>query len=371
MQFFFEFAVINEQAEKLKKDYGSTLAELAPKNQIVTVPGINGRPSREISFNSLSHVIQARMEEIIGVISFELESSGYMNKLGAGIVITGGGSLLKHLPQLISFKTGLDVKIGYPNEHLAGNTDTYSSDYRCNDIGTRNLLECLKGLGPKTHFVHISTTAIMSGRLNCKNTFNENATPVPTNNYGFSKLTAETLVQKSCLKHGFKLSIIRYPTVYGKDPRKNSFFDYLKGLIEKNSPLMRLNWPGLSSFVHVDDAAKSVLLMLDKPPKPRRWEIFNVSTESLTLKQISILLYNKMKLKYKPLYLPKIIWRILTQTRPVIYKLENYLSPTIYNSLWRATLLIDNVIFCNASKLENTFSQWKPLLLSDKLDDVI
>jgi len=63
------------------------------------------------------------MEEIIGVISFELESSGYMNKLGAGIVITGGGSLLKHLPQLISFKTGLDVKIGYPNEHLAGNTD--------------------------------------------------------------------------------------------------------------------------------------------------------------------------------------------------------------------------------------------------------
>jgi len=253
--------------------------------------------------------------------------------------------------------------------HLAGNTDTYSSDYRCNDIGTRNLLECLKGLGPKTHFVHISTTAIMSGRLNCKNTFNENATPVPTNNYGFSKLTAETLVQKSCLKHGFKLSIIRYPTVYGKDPRKNSFFDYLKGLIEKNSPLMRLNWPGLSSFVHVDDAAKSVLLMLDKPPKPRRWEIFNVSTESLTLKQISILLYNKMKLKYKPLYLPKIIWRILTQTRPVIYKLENYLSPTIYNSLWRATLLIDNVIFCN--KLENTFSQWKPLLLSDKLDDVI
>ena len=78
-----------------------------------------------------------------------------------------------------------------------------------------------------------------------------------------------------------------------------------------------------------------------------------------------------MKLKYKPLYLPKIIWRILTQTRPVIYKLENYLSPTIYNSLWRATLLIDNVIFCNASKLEHTFSQWKPLLLSDKLDDVI
>jgi cell division protein FtsA len=42
-----------------------------------------------------------------------------MDKLSAGIVITGGGALLKHLPQLVKFKTGMDVRVGYPNEHLA------------------------------------------------------------------------------------------------------------------------------------------------------------------------------------------------------------------------------------------------------------
>lgn len=294
----------------------------------------------------------------------ELEISGRKILSDLGVKI--------HRIDLVT-KASLEPILKTPNVviHLAGNTDTYSSDYSCNDKGTKNLLECLKGLNSKTHFVHISTTAIMSGRLNCKDTFNENEIPVPTNNYGVSKLIAESLVKKYCLKYGFKLSIIRYPTVYGKDPRKNSFFDYLKGLIEKNSPLMRLNWPGLSSFVHVEDAAKSVLLMLSKPPKAKKWEIFNVSTESLTLKQISILLYRKMKLRYRPLYLPKTIWTMFTWTRPVIYKLEKYLSPTIYNSLWRATLLIDDVIHCDSSKLENNFSRWKPLYLSDRLNDVI
>jgi cell division protein FtsA len=59
------------------------------------------------------------MEEILDAVCFELENSGYMDKLSAGIVITGGGALLKHLPQLVRFKTGMDVRVGYPNEYLA------------------------------------------------------------------------------------------------------------------------------------------------------------------------------------------------------------------------------------------------------------
>jgi len=255
--------------------------------------------------------------------------------------------------------------------HLAGNTDTYSSDYRCNDKGTKNLLECLKNLNSKTHFIHISTTAIMSGRSDCKEAFTEDLTPIPTNNYGVSKLKAEYLVKEYCKNKKFRLSILRYPTVYGKDPRKNSFFDYLKGLIENNSPFVRLNWPGLTSFVHVEDAAKAVLLLLEKPPKSSNWDVFNVSTESLTLKQITKLLYRKMKLPYTPIKLPNFMWQIFRLTRQFIYKLEVYLSPTIYNSLWRATLLVDDVIYCNASKLQETFSQWKPFKLSDRLDDIV
>ena len=75
---------------------------------------------KEISFRSLAYIIQSRMEEIIDIVSFEIQNSGYADKLAAGMVITGGGAMLKHLPQLMKFKTAMDVRIGYPNEHLAG-----------------------------------------------------------------------------------------------------------------------------------------------------------------------------------------------------------------------------------------------------------
>jgi cell division protein FtsA len=61
------------------------------------------------------------MEEIIEHVYYEIKSSGYEKKLIAGIIITGGGSQLKHLPQLVEYVTGLDCRVGYPNEHLAKN----------------------------------------------------------------------------------------------------------------------------------------------------------------------------------------------------------------------------------------------------------
>ena len=62
------------------------------------------------------------MEEIIDAVNFEIQSSGYADKLAAGVVLTGGGAMLKHLPQLVKFKTAMDVRIGLPNEHLSGSS---------------------------------------------------------------------------------------------------------------------------------------------------------------------------------------------------------------------------------------------------------
>ncbi|NOZ47477.1 MAG: cell division protein FtsA [Chlorobi bacterium] len=111
-------SILERQAESLKIQFGSALADTAQENKVVTIPGISGRPPKEISFKSLAHIIQSRMEEIIDEIYFEIESSNLSDKLGAGIVLTGGGSLLRNLPQLVSWKTGQDVRIGYPNEFL-------------------------------------------------------------------------------------------------------------------------------------------------------------------------------------------------------------------------------------------------------------
>ena len=112
-------SILPRQAESLKIQFGSALGDLAPDDKIVTIPGISGREPKEISFKSLAYIIQSRMEEIIDTVYFEIENSGFTEKLSAGIVLTGGGALLKHLSQLVKFKTGYDVRIGFPTEQLA------------------------------------------------------------------------------------------------------------------------------------------------------------------------------------------------------------------------------------------------------------
>lgn len=113
-------AILQRHAELVKIQYGSALGDIAPDDKVVSIPGISGREPKEISFKSLAYIIQSRMEEIIDIVNFEIQNSGYADKLAAGVVITGGGAMLRHLPQLMKFKTAMDVRIGIPNEHLTG-----------------------------------------------------------------------------------------------------------------------------------------------------------------------------------------------------------------------------------------------------------
>lgn len=112
-------AVLRNQAEQLKVRYGSALADENKDNEVICVPGIRGRDAKEISVKNLAYIIQARMEEIIEHVYYEIKFSGYEDKLIAGIVITGGGAQLKHLVQLVEYITGIDCRVGYPNEYLA------------------------------------------------------------------------------------------------------------------------------------------------------------------------------------------------------------------------------------------------------------
>jgi len=111
-------SILLRQAEALKIQFGCALGEFASENGVVTVPGISGWEPKEISFKSLAMIIQARMEEIVEASFFQIQKSDYLEKMGAGIVLTGGGSLLKNVGQLIQFHTGLDVKKGIPRMKL-------------------------------------------------------------------------------------------------------------------------------------------------------------------------------------------------------------------------------------------------------------
>ncbi|SDG68590.1 cell division protein FtsA [Psychroflexus sediminis] len=119
-------SIIEKQAELLKVKFGSAWPGENKENEIVSIPGLRGRDPKEISLKNLSKVIHYRAVEIIDQVYLEIKNYGHdeqKKKLIAGIVITGGGAQLKHLKQLVEYVTGMDTRIGYPNEYLAGETD--------------------------------------------------------------------------------------------------------------------------------------------------------------------------------------------------------------------------------------------------------
>ena len=119
-------AIIEKQAELLKVKFGSAWPAENKDSEIVSIPGLRGRDPKEITLKNLSKIIHARITEIVEQVFQEIKKYGHDTKHGkliAGIVLTGGGSQIKHLKQLVEYITGMDTRIGYPNEHLAGDSD--------------------------------------------------------------------------------------------------------------------------------------------------------------------------------------------------------------------------------------------------------
>ena len=127
---------MQHQAEALKVKFGAALSEEVYDNRIITIPGIKGRDYKEISEKNLARIIQARMEEIFDYVVWEIRRSGYERKLIGGIVLTGGGSLLRDIEKLCEFHTGMSARIGVPIEHLGhGYTEQVASPIFSTAIG--------------------------------------------------------------------------------------------------------------------------------------------------------------------------------------------------------------------------------------------
>jgi len=132
-------SIIEKQAELLKIKFGSAWPGENKETEIVSIPGLRGRDPKEISLKTLSKIINARIVEIIEQVFLEIKNYGHneqKKKLIAGIVLTGGGSQLKHLKQLVEYITGMDTRVGFPSEHLAGDTqETVSSPLFATSVG--------------------------------------------------------------------------------------------------------------------------------------------------------------------------------------------------------------------------------------------
>ncbi len=116
-------SILHKWAEELKIQYGQAMGDFAEEEKVVTIPGHNGWEPKEISFRTLAYIIQARLEEIIDSVYYQVEMAGFPNHSPQGIVITGGTSKMISLIQLVKFRTGMDARLGFSQVKLASTAD--------------------------------------------------------------------------------------------------------------------------------------------------------------------------------------------------------------------------------------------------------
>lgn len=231
--------------------------------------------------------------------------------------------------------------------HLAAATDTSKRDQKCNNIGTENLIKALKEIGPKTHFVFTSSLAVYSGRHGIQKPINENTQPAPSNAYGKTKLEAERVLINTAKDKGFGLTIVRLPTVWGDNPRKNSFLNFLKDLVKSDSIFSKLNWPGKTGLINVDDAASYILKMAENEAK--KTTIIPISAENLTLSEIFKTLTLSEGKIYKQIKVPNFVWNLAGFLKNYLKYFEFILPAAFYNYFWRASIVVDSPLWCKVN----------------------
>jgi cell division protein FtsA len=128
-------SVLDDQAETLKRKHGESYADLIEEDEVITVPGIAGRPPKEITKSILAKIVQARMEEILEIVGIEIKRSGYADSMSAGVVVTGGGSLIKNICPLANEILGLDAKVGIPLGITGGLKEEVDSPIYATGVG--------------------------------------------------------------------------------------------------------------------------------------------------------------------------------------------------------------------------------------------
>jgi len=125
---------VMDQAEDLKKKHGMALQTMVERDEVIHVPGVGGRAPREISRSVLAAIIQPRMTEIFQLALREMQKSNVSDLMGAGVVITGGASLLKGSADLAEQVMGMPVRIGLPKAG-GGLTETIQSPIYATGVG--------------------------------------------------------------------------------------------------------------------------------------------------------------------------------------------------------------------------------------------
>lgn len=291
----------------------------------------------------------------------ELEGRSLLDKLGVSYIRVN----LTDLRTIPKFEKEQQLVI-----HLAAETDTSKRNHMVNYVGVKNLYDSLKSMN-NCHFIHIGTMIEVVGRPNCSKPIDENSKNYPTNEYTRTKLAGENFIIGKCIKDKFKLTVIRPNTIYGKGVRKNSLFDIMREMIKKHSLITRINWPGKSALIHVDDLTNIIMQFAKSAGlkgKPQKYLAYG---ENLTIFEISKIIHLKLNIPFRPIVIPNIVWGVIRYIRKFIPYFENILPYNFYNSLWRLGIIVDNVVWCKSSKLSNKLKYFKFIKFKDAVNEVV
>jgi len=236
--------------------------------------------------------------------------------------------------------------------HLAANIDTAApaEAMRLNDRGTATLLDWLSPTLGRARVVYASSVAVMDRTGPAQGPLTEDSPCTPRTEYGASKLRAEHVIQERAPGDGFSFSIIRLPTVYGPGQKAGGLFDTLGTLAEKRHWLARLDWPGRTSVLHVEDAVR-ILTEFATGPEARNGIYCVAGPGAPTVGELARAVAAACGRDLRPIRPPRIVWSML---RSIAFsrRLPAVLPAHLHVWLWRLSLLVDHGFWVDPSRYE-------------------
>ena len=123
-----------QNAEEIKIKYARALKQLASAEEEIEVPGVGERPARQLSRQALAAVVEPRYEELLNLVQSELKHSGYLELLGAGVVLTGGSSKMEGVVELAEEVFHMPVRLGLP-QYVKGLSEVVRNPIYATGVG--------------------------------------------------------------------------------------------------------------------------------------------------------------------------------------------------------------------------------------------
>lgn len=236
--------------------------------------------------------------------------------------------------------------------HLAATTDSGADNHKTNTQGTENIIQILGESLKRKRFIYISTTATIDRQGAANTPLNENSPCYPRTEYGRSKLEAERIVVRYSKKLKFNYTILRFSTVYGFGTRPNGLFDVFQHWIRQDHILGRINWPGKTGIIFIDDAINITVAFAQD--FRTIGETYCVVAESPSIGEIAQSMARAIGKPHTPINLPYFFWSSIAYSLriPILFSI---LPKFCHNTLWRLSLIVTHGLWVESAKLHQHY----------------